>query len=675
MSAAEAAIPGHPPERPDTAAPSAGPFPTRSDKASLIIIGAALALLVLGIRGYGPSMSDTWYHLALADETLERGGVPLWDDWEFAPYGRPNLYPPVLHILLAATAAVTGGVLNAGAVFAAVFMPLGMLTTWLAARKLLNDRMAFLALVFMLLDMAHLVIMNAYIASCLVNILMPLLLVAILRRRSWLAIAMLTVLYYSHLGFPHVVSLGLLLFGVVERTYLRLALKVVGISFLFWTPWLAHVARHWEWVSHVFSGGGMPGPLIFKLLALQFINLLVVVCGIIGARKLWKRGGFYRIIPCMMVGFLPILLSYGGRYLMHTLPLWAMAGAFAVQGILPPDATRLRHVLLVAFTLLPAPTVVFGDKPSPMPFTSSHMLVIMPFSNGGLGDEDRNEKYGPDCEQLADWLRTHTTPDEVIHTNKEWVADAIALLADRPTDFGAWWECGNERWKRYNRAWRDGRESSVFVALKPRYDAGSIFNETPPMPGMDETIEIGRFQVGIRHRHEFRANETPIPLTDMKPVRVDGAAGGVKLTWPESPMSIVERARVMASLDEHPSKEGFDPRLRWAIPRDSGARLAAIEMPVPTGDFEGVEVRIRSDRVDPVTLGLRLEGGGEERFEIVFPMEGEWRLIRIPRAWMESDREGEGLPPVEAVYLSWAAEEPLPPRTLEVHHVHLLHEE
>lgn len=650
MSAAEAlGAPAETALKPEWIGLKAGSFPTRSDKASLALIGLTLLLLLAGWRGHGPSMVDTWYHLALADQALQRGGVPLWDDWEFAPYGRPNLYPPVLHIMLAGVGAVTGGVLNAGTLFAIAFMPLGMLANWLLARRLLNDRVAFLAVVFMLLDMAHVVIMRAYIASCLVNILMPPLLLAVIRRRGWVAIGMLTTLYYTHLGFPHVMALGLLLFGVVERSYLRVTLKVVGISFLFWTPWLAHVCRHWEWVSHVFSGGGMPGPLIFKILALQFVNLFVITCGIIGARRLWRLGGAYRIVPCMLVGFLPILFSYGGRYLMHTLPLWSIAGAVAAQGILPEGSTRLRHLLLALCALLPAPTFVFGEKPSPMPLTSAHLLLAMPLNGGTLGEEERSERYLEDCDQLADWLRTHTTPEDVIHTNKEWVADAITLLAGRRTDSGPWWECGNDRWKRYNRAWRDGRESAVFVALKPRHDAGSIFHETPAMPGMDETIEIGRFLVGLRRVHRL-THAADAPLRDIEPVRVVGVSGRVELGPAGRPAV-------------------------WTVPEGSRDRVAVIEMPLPLSHFEGVEVRLRSDRVEPLHLGLRLAGGAEERFEIVLPMENEWHVVRVPRAWMERIGQPAEGAAVEGMYLSWVSEEKLPPRQVEVHHVHLLREE
>jgi hypothetical protein len=39
--------------------------------------------------------------MAVAQKILERGHIPIWDDWEFAPMGRPHLYPPFLHLSIA----------------------------------------------------------------------------------------------------------------------------------------------------------------------------------------------------------------------------------------------------------------------------------------------------------------------------------------------------------------------------------------------------------------------------------------------------------------------------------------------------------------------------------------------------------------------------------------------
>ncbi len=632
--------------------PRAG-WEARFDEASWILIGLVFLAMLAAWPKHVPAMSDTWYHLAIADRALERGGVPLWDDWEFAPHGRPNLYPPVLHLLLSAIGAVTGGVLNAGRVMAVLVLPTALFSTWFAARRILGPRAAFLAVVLCLLDVTQFIVMEAYIAACLTNILAPLVALAVVERRPWPGVVGMTVLYYSHLGFPHMVALGLLLFGLVERAYLRTVLKVVGIAFLWWTPYLAHVLGHAEWIAAVFRGGGLPMPLLQKVFSLQILNPIILLCGALGARALWRAGGPGRVVPCMMLGFLPILLSYGGRYMMHSMPFWAAAGAVCLQRIAPPEATRLRLALLSLATLLPTPAVGVFGKPTPLPFTTPIALVAsLCTPEGLLGDQgEKSERYRADCEDLAAWLRANTPPDEVIATNTEWIADSIALLADRRTDFGAWWECGTEASKRSNRAWREDRPSGVFVAIKPENDAGSILRKTEAMPGVDEMTEIGRFVVGVRRPHDLTG-----PARDVLPSafeRIPGAAA---------------RLSVRGDL------------LEWSV-ADAPAKAAGILADLgPDGVAAGgVELRVRSDRAEPLAIALVTAEGEELSARVTLPREGEWRQVRIPLAWMtlagapRADAlAGRGSVTVRRVYLLWSQEKGEAQRDVEVHHVRLL---
>jgi hypothetical protein len=170
------------------------------------------------------------------------------------------------------------------------------------------------------------------------------------------------------------------------------------------------------------------------------------------------------------------------------------------------------------------------------------------------------------------------------------------------------------------------------------------------MPGVDETVEIGRFLIGIRRPHRFSPYPTVLPLDTVQPVRVAGISGSVETLGPGR-------------------------RLTWTVPEGSGDRLAAIEIPAAETNFTGVEIRLRSDRVDPLTLGIRSQGGGEERFVIVLPMENEWRVVRVPRAWMDQVAPPSRGARAEGLYLSWASEEELPSRRVEVHHVHLLYDQ
>ena len=71
------------------------------DLFSLGVSAVVLLVLLARVDGLKPWMSDTWYHVAIADQILDRGSIPAWVDWDYAPVGRPHLYPPLLHLLLA----------------------------------------------------------------------------------------------------------------------------------------------------------------------------------------------------------------------------------------------------------------------------------------------------------------------------------------------------------------------------------------------------------------------------------------------------------------------------------------------------------------------------------------------------------------------------------------------
>src|SRR5512136_318206 len=46
-----------------------------------------------------PLFIDCYYHLSVAQGFSDAGGWVGRAFWEYAPYGRPHLYPPFFHIL------------------------------------------------------------------------------------------------------------------------------------------------------------------------------------------------------------------------------------------------------------------------------------------------------------------------------------------------------------------------------------------------------------------------------------------------------------------------------------------------------------------------------------------------------------------------------------------------
>ncbi len=583
----------------------------RFDRWSLALIGLVASILLLRVHSLTPSMSDTWYHLGVAKRIAAEGQIPGWDWWNYAPLGRPHLYPPALHLLIAGLAKVAGSVVFAGQLCAATFYPLALLTTWYCARRLLDDRYALLAILLMMTDLFHFIVMEAYIAGCLVNILMPVLMVCVLSRRAWWAIACMTVMYYAHLGFPHCVALGLLLFGLKYRAYLGVVLKVVCVGFLFFTPWLAHVVGNLDWLA-VLQNRGMPGGLLQKLLSLQAFNLLVLVLGLWGIAVTPRADAARRMPLYLLLGFLPILFSYGGRYTMHTMPLWAILGASVIGGLLPPHASRRMVAGVIGLTLLPWPSLTLSSgRPMPLPLTGSHVLAMVAVTGRAMLDNgDKSEAYREDCDQLARWLQANTGKDEIIHVNKVWVADMISLLTDRRTDYGAWWECSKQSATLYGRAYRDWKPRATFVYLKPEADAGSILGEGGPMPGVDERLAIGRFDIGLRRAHHRSPVGEPLALS-WRAVTAPGMTGTVT-----------------------PRRDGFTWRFR---PEKEKLSMVAAALPRPRR-VAGIAFTIQcSETRGDLVFGVRRPDGVDWRWPLSLPEADVPENVRVVLDWTTNE--------------------------------------
>ena len=80
------------------------------------------------------SDSDPIYHMAVAKQIIDHRGLPEWDRWEYAPFGRPHLYHPAIHYLIAFSSWKTGDVLYGFNTLQMLMYPLALLAGWDFAR-------------------------------------------------------------------------------------------------------------------------------------------------------------------------------------------------------------------------------------------------------------------------------------------------------------------------------------------------------------------------------------------------------------------------------------------------------------------------------------------------------------------------------------------------------------
>lgn len=71
----------------------------RYDLASLGTIILIFIFLVVRFN-YLPQYVDAYYHLSVAEGFIKSGGWVGWSWWDYAPRGRPQVYPPFYHFIL-----------------------------------------------------------------------------------------------------------------------------------------------------------------------------------------------------------------------------------------------------------------------------------------------------------------------------------------------------------------------------------------------------------------------------------------------------------------------------------------------------------------------------------------------------------------------------------------------
>ncbi len=579
----------------------------RYDKAALLFLALVGVTLLASCPKIVPGMSDTWYHLAVARQVYQRSEIPEWANWEFAPVGRPHLYPPLLHVILALLAVpFRGDFVAVGSLMAAGCLLLSLLTCWLAARRLFGAAVGFLALLLLSMDLANIIILTSYIPSGLVNIMLPLLVLAFLQRRAWVSIALLTAMYYAHLGLPHLVALGLVLFALKYRRYARLTVKVVVVSVILYAPFLARLLLYHDWLSHFASQMGLPGGMLGKLMSLQILHLIILPAAVLGLWRRDRRNAGHQLPAYLLIGLLPLLFTYGGRYYCHTVPLWVGFAALGLRRLVPALPRARRLVALSLCTFLPLPALTHFKHLRVIPsFTTTDICLVLALRSEPL-EWGEGERLGTDCRQVAAWLSQHTAPEEIIFVNREWVAGMVTLFTGHPTDFGAWWEVGKPQARREVAAYRASLRGGVFVYIPPKKDTESILGPARKLPGVDEQVRFGRFVVGRRRPRRIVASLEQIPL-----IRRRATGWHVTVTRPAEALAV---------------QPGPPGQLSWRPVVGKRGRLSLIrELTVPPS-ASGLRFEIRASAgVDQVRLRFRRRKGSS----------GHWSFpIERPHRWL-----------------------------------------
>jgi hypothetical protein len=217
------------------------------DKLALIFLIAHLFFLVSNWQRY-PTELDTPYHLLMGKMFADKGQIPEWDDYEFAPLGRAQLYPPMQHIIVwFAHKSTNLAYMDIGRLIAVLQTILGLFAVWFFSRRFFNPGAALFAVIFFAANTEMWWWQTSVAPISLACVLYLPFIYLYYKKKIFLPIVILAFCLYLHYGLALIMVATVLIAALSDGKYLREYLKnffiIFGTAILLFLPWLLRIYK------------------------------------------------------------------------------------------------------------------------------------------------------------------------------------------------------------------------------------------------------------------------------------------------------------------------------------------------------------------------------------------------------------------------------------------------
>ncbi len=376
------------------------------------------ALALMGTSGY--LNPDNAYHV-LIGKMIGESGYFLWDRVQFAPAGRPHLYPPLFHTIIAIIGRALGGSLwgyiYGNLVASLLVLIFGLYSAWYVGCKLYGE-VGGLVLFILVSGIGMLTLSMAIgLPSALVFILAPLSALWMLEGREYYSVLSTVASMYSHVSGIAIPTITLIVTGVLSGR-LRKALKIVLLSLAAYSPWLIRLIIFKEWFS-------VPEHDIH--MGWNYYLLALTIPGIIISLRNPRR---YPVQLGYLSSMIPVFLTYPGRAILQGGYAYSMFATLTIITMIKLFKKHRRKILSIILLV----TYLF-----PLGISTPAFEIYILTHPRALSKSDWGE-----AEAVALALQNLTRPGEIVHFDRPYFGCAVAIFADIRLDSGAWGEVAPE---------------------------------------------------------------------------------------------------------------------------------------------------------------------------------------------------------------------------------------
>jgi hypothetical protein len=382
---------------------------------------------VLGLLSWNalPRFTDIYYHLLVMSGFQQAGGLVLRDFLQYAPAGRPQLYPPLFPCILLGLFKAGLDPLFIARLVKVIAFPAFLGTLWVVLRSCFGSRQAFFTVLIATGS-------YSFYSSCIH--LIPATLVCILGLLSFRALEkerLISAGFLLGLGF-YAQTLTAWIFFAATALYCyfnplrrRFILPVTLTSFILGLPVTAYQFFNLRYFTFI------PAPSYAEIQ----VSIFIFVIALLGAAVAFKRKGPAYFSLALVAAMSALQIPYYSRYLSgHGLLGFILLGGSALvylyQKAIGTHAEHWRRLLfiLMAFLFFSVinPTVTFMRQMKNMRFEifNSSAMNLM-----ALQDIYQPRYLAP----IREAISARSASDDIIYSNVPELGCYLALVSGRAT--------------------------------------------------------------------------------------------------------------------------------------------------------------------------------------------------------------------------------------------------
>gem|GEM_PF-3434705 len=416
-------------------------IPGNSYVAATIVLILAIMLLTLVRISHYPLFIDPYYHLSIMRLFDAAGGITSWDSLQFAPWGRPLLYPPLFPVLLSIPFAIGISPLSIAQGSSASVYPLTLIVVAYVTYSFYGARSAFLATLFTA-SLWMFMYKSSYLMPSSLAYVFILLSYLCIHRGRWIAAALLlSGAFYTHLSLPHICVVPLLAWAAIDSTARRSIVRSLALAYVLFIPWGVHLATNMGFIhSRSIVGYG----------TLNIVVALLAILGLAVSIDLVRAGQRrYVLFPALVCSLLVIVPYYSHRFFFHAvIPLSILAAIGldraleSLTSLMPERGALLSTgviVVMMIFSLCGAVVYEEGYSDDGTDIIEHRRMFIqesalMRLATGNIPAQSYVSNN--DIITIVEAIREHTSPDDIILVDTGPLACVVTSLTGRATTNG-----------------------------------------------------------------------------------------------------------------------------------------------------------------------------------------------------------------------------------------------